>query len=88
MEYALNDMDIQLQIKRKMSDTVRTFFSLTNMKELKVICPPISLQCKFEQIVENIEAQKTILKQSIRESEDLFIGLVQKAFKGELTGKR
>lgn len=80
LEFSLNDRDVQEQIKRKMSDTVRTFFSLTNMKELQVICPPINLQNQFVKIVENIEAQKVLVKQSLQESEDLFNGLVQKAF--------
>ncbi len=58
-----------------------------NAKELqriKILLPPIELQNQFAQIVENIEAQKTLVKQSLQKSEDLFNGLVQKAFGGEL----
>ncbi len=54
------------------------------LNKIELPIPPIRLQNQFSQIVENIEAQKSILKQSIQESEDLFNGLVQKAFKGEL----
>lgn len=56
----------------------------SNFEKLTIICPPIKLQDQFAQIVENIEAQKTLVKQSLQESEDLFNGLVQKAFGGEL----
>jgi type I restriction enzyme, S subunit len=61
--------------------------NLSMIKSIELIYPPISLQNKFAQIVENIEAQKALVKQSLQKSEDLFNGLVQKAFKGELTGK-
>jgi len=84
LEFCLNDRDVQNQIKKYVTDTVRTFFSLTNMKELSVIVPPIDLQNQFAQIVSNIESQKALLKQSIQESDDLFNALVQKAFRGEL----
>ncbi len=56
----------------------------SNFEKLTLICPPIQLQNQFAQIVENIEAQKTLVKQSLQESEDLFNGLVQEAFKGSL----
>lgn len=55
-----------------------------NLKKLEILTPPINLQNQFAQIVENIEAQKAKLKQSMQESEALFNALVQKAFKGEL----
>jgi len=59
-----------------------------NAKELQkisILVPPINEQKRFAQIVENIEAQKALVKQCLQESDDLFNGLVQKAFKGELT---
>jgi type I restriction enzyme, S subunit len=58
-----------------------------NLKKINLPVPPLKLQNQFAQIVENIEAQKALVKQSLQKSEDLFNGLVQKAFKGELTGK-
>ncbi len=56
-----------------------------NLKKITLPVPPISLQNQFVQIVENIESQKALAKQSLQESEDLFNALVQKAFKGELS---
>lgn len=58
--------------------------NLSMIKALQLLYPPIEQQNQFAQIVENIEVQKAILKQSILQSENLFNGLVQKAFKGEL----
>lgn len=54
------------------------------INKIPIFLPPISLQNQFAQIVENIVAQKTLVKQSLQESDDLFNGLVQKAFGGEL----
>jgi type I restriction enzyme S subunit len=55
-----------------------------NLRKILLPVPPITLQNQFALIVKNIEAQKAILKQSVQESEDLFNGLVQKAFNVEL----
>lgn len=55
--------------------------SKAKLNRLKIPLPPFGLQFQFAQIVENIEAQKALVKQCLQESEDLFNGLVQKAFK-------
>lgn len=55
--------------------------NLSMIKSIELIYPPLSLQNKFACIVKNIEAQKVLVKQSLQESEDLFNGLVQNAFK-------
>ena len=54
------------------------------IERLLITVPPVLLQNQFAQIVENIEAQKALVKQSLQQSEDLFNGLVQKAFSGHL----
>jgi len=56
--------------------------SKAKLNRLRIPLPPVGLQNQFAQIVENVEAQKALVKQSLQESEDLFNGLVQKAFKG------
>lgn len=48
------------------------------------IAPPINLQTQFAEKIALIEQQKELAKQSLKESEDLFNTLLQKAFKGEL----
>lgn len=54
-----------------------------NAKELgniKIYVPPLDLQNKFAQIVTNIEEQKSLVKQSIKESQNLFNSLMSKYF--------
>ncbi|MEA4964154.1 restriction endonuclease subunit S [Lutispora sp.] len=54
-----------------------------NAKELgniKIYVPPLDLQNKFAQIVTNIEQQKSLVRQSITESQNLFNSLMSKYF--------
>jgi type I restriction enzyme S subunit len=50
----------------------------------EIIKPPIELQNQFAEKLKLIEQQKELAKQELKESEDLFNCLLQKAFKGEL----
>jgi len=65
-------------------EAARANINLEILGKLDIVNPPITLQNQFAQIVENIEAQKALAKQSLKECDDLFNGLVQKAFRGEL----
>ncbi len=58
--------------------------SLKTMRNFPIPYPPLELQNKFAEKIALIEQQKAIAKQELKESEDLFNGLLQKAFKGEL----
>lgn len=84
LEYCINDNIVQSQFKKKMTDTVRTFLSLTSIKEIKIPVPPIELQTEFAHIVEKTEALKTQYQQSLQELENLYGSLSQRAFRGEL----
>lgn len=53
-------------------------------KDIRINIPPIALQNTFAQRVEKIEAQKQAMTNSLKELEDNFNGLMQRAFKGEL----
>lgn len=57
---------------------------LSMLSKYKIICPPIELQNLFAEKITLIEKQKELAKQELKESEDLFNCLLQKAFKGEL----
>ncbi|MFS4416040.1 restriction endonuclease subunit S [Maribacter sp. 2307ULW6-5] len=50
----------------------------------KGIAPPVELQNQFAEKIALIEKQKDLAKQELKESEDLFNCLLQKAFNGEL----
>lgn len=54
------------------------------MQNIKILIPPIDLQNRFAQIVEQIANQKAKTQNSIDKSEELFQSLMQRAFKGEL----
>ncbi|MCW3807062.1 restriction endonuclease subunit S [Plebeiibacterium marinum] len=84
--FLLNHINFRKSIQKLATGSAGSMpnISKEKLKKLYIPLPPITLQNKFAQIVENIEAQKELLKKSINESDDLFNGLVQKAFKGEL----
>ena len=58
--------------------------SVSVLKELQFMLPPIELQNKFAQIVEKVETQKQKNEQVIEQMDNLFNSLSQRAFKGEL----
>lgn len=58
--------------------------NLSIIKNLEINYPPIDLQNQFAEKIALIERQKELAKQELKESEDLFNCLLQKAFKGEL----
>lgn len=54
------------------------------LENIKIAVPPIELQNKFAEIVNKIEKEKELLKQSLEQLETNFKALQQKAFNGEL----
>lgn len=58
--------------------------NVADIKKFQIILPPITLQNQFADKITLIYQQKELAKQSLKESEDLFNTLLQKAFKGEL----
>ena len=54
------------------------------LQNIKILIPPLSLQTQFASIVTKIEAIKEQYKNSLQELENLYSGLSQMAFKGEL----
>lgn len=56
----------------------------SNLEKIPIPVPPIELQNKFETFFHNIQAQKEILTQSKAELENLYNGLLQRAFNGQL----
>ena len=53
-------------------------------EELEVILPPIGLQNKFADFAKQVDEIKLKMENSLKELEDNFNSLMQKAFKGEL----
>jgi type I restriction enzyme, S subunit len=75
------------QAKKKNSGSTVGHVNVKDIRQFRILYPPISLQTQFAQIVEKTEALKTQYQQSLRELENLYGSLSQKAFKGELTIK-
>ncbi|MDQ6755318.1 MAG: restriction endonuclease subunit S [Bacteroidota bacterium] len=55
------------------------------LQDIKIIIPPLELQTQFANIVIKTETLKEQYKNSLRELENLYSSLSQRAFKGELT---
>jgi type I restriction enzyme S subunit len=68
----------------KNNAATRESITKIQLREFKIINPPIYLQNQFAEKIALIEQQKELEKQELKESEDLFQALLQKAFKGEL----
>jgi len=81
----LQSTGIQREIKRLAKGATLIQINLKDLREMKIICPPITLQNQFAERIQAIEAQKQQAQASLQKSEDLFNSLLQRAFKGELT---
>ena len=63
---------------------IQKHFNIGAIKSLSIPVPPIGIQNRFAVIVKNILQQKEVLNLQIEQSENLFQGLLQRSFKGEL----
>lgn len=69
-------------ILKKTSTVTIAHFTAEKFKEFGVLTPPIELQNKFAQIVEQVEKTKAKMQESLKEMDNLFNSLMQQAFKG------
>jgi len=75
---------LQQMLEETAPESAQKNINLKILNELSVITPPLSLQNKFAAQVKKIEHQKNLLEQSLKELENNFNSLMQRAFKGEL----
>lgn len=73
------------QAKKKNSGATVGHVNVKDIKKFKIYNPPIKLQTKFSQIVEITEELKTQYEHSLKELENLYGSMSQKAFNGELS---
>lgn len=71
---------IQLRIKSSSNTSAQAGLYTGAIKEFKITIPPIKLQTQFAEKIQNIEAQKAIVRQQAQQSEDLFQALLQESF--------
>lgn len=91
-EEKVNSFYLQYFLKQLFIANYLNIASGTTFAELKIfalkkvvaLLPPLDLQNQFAEKVQLIERQKEIVRQELKESEDLFQALLQQAFKGEL----
>ena len=63
---------------------IPNFPSMNEVKSIEFLCPPIELQNKFADFVNQTDKLKFEMEKSLKELEDNFNSLMQRAFKGEL----
>lgn len=76
-------------VKDKLLNMAKNIVGMANInaeefKKIDVYIPPIELQNQFAEFVKQVDKLKFELEKSLKELEDNFNSLMQKAFKGEL----
>ena len=71
---------IQEQIRKRTMAVGVPKLAIFRIEELEIPLPPLSLQVKFAEMVENIEKQKARAKAEIEQSEAVFQALLQESF--------
>jgi type I restriction enzyme S subunit len=85
LSYYLSDINCgQYLIQKSFYGQTKPGLNFKQIENFEILIPPIALQTKFAQIVEKTETLKTQYQQSLRELENLYGSLSQKAFRGEL----
>jgi len=63
---------------------VKSGLNFDSVKSLKILIPPLNLQNTFADRVKKIESQKQTMTTALKELENNFNSLMQRAFKGEI----
>ncbi|HAT4294405.1 TPA: restriction endonuclease subunit S [Clostridium perfringens] len=75
---------MEIKINEKVRGAVTKTITKDAIKEINIIIPPIELQNQFADFVNQVDKLKFEMEKSLKELEDNFNSLMQKAFKGEL----
>ena len=84
LEFLLNTEEVKAQFRKYSQGSTRVRLNLTMLRQIKVLYPPIELQNQFADFVKQVDKLKFEMEKSLKELEDNFNSLMQKAFKGEL----
>jgi type I restriction enzyme S subunit len=60
------------------------FVSLKDLRGMPIFLPPLDLQRRFAEIVSSVEEQKAKMRKHLKQLDDLFASLQQRAFRGDL----
>ncbi|MEG0181143.1 MAG: restriction endonuclease subunit S [Clostridium sp.] len=80
----LNSEYGKYQINRRVQGAVTKSITKGAIKEIPIMLPPIELQNQFADFVKQVYKLKFEMKKSLKEMEDNYKSLMQKAFNGEL----
>jgi len=80
----IKSQSMQKKIQEKTYGIALKQINLRDVRIIEFINPPLPLQNQFAEIVEKVEAMKETYSESLRELENLYGSLSQRAFKGEL----
>ena len=84
MEWLIDSNYTQKQILQSVNQSSQANLFQGKIRKLKAIVPPIELQNNFENFVKQIDKLKFEMENSLKELENNFNSLMQRAFKGEL----
>ena len=84
LEFLLNSEEVKSQFKKYSQGSTRVRLNLTMLRQVKVLYPDIELQNQFADFANQVDKLKSQMETSLKELEDNFNSLMQKAFKGEL----
>ncbi len=82
----LRSKGVEVQLKNFSRGGTMDIINVGIIKKVKIPVPPIKMQDLFAERVQEIRKQKQQAQESLQKSEELFNSLMQRAFKGELTG--
>jgi type I restriction enzyme S subunit len=82
--HAIKSKGIQLKIEMQTKGATFREITLNRLREIEIPIPPLFMQRDFDKKINSILLQKGILEIENNYSDNLFNGLLQKAFKGEL----
>ena len=74
----------EMNLNRLASGAAQPGLNVSTLVPLEVIMPPIELQNEFATFVKQVDKLKFGMEQSLKELEENFDSLMQRAFKGEL----
>jgi type I restriction enzyme S subunit len=76
----LNDRIMYANIRTNMGGAAITRLTVHKIELIQIPVPPMAIQTKFAEIVTQIENQKSLVKQSLVESQNLFNSLMSRYF--------
>ena len=82
--HAINNEETKEQFEKSLKGVGVPNLHLGEIKKVKIIVPPITLQNEFSEIVKQIDKQKFEIEKSLKETQELYESLMKEYFKGAM----